>query len=197
MDYDDIVRDFVGCVVMYQDKPVYINEVSRDCKTVIYTDLLTQNLAREDLDIARFLKPIARIGYFNIGRYAFFAQRTPIRKFYMGLNPRNVSVQHIIETGDAERHKAQQLATKEVAEALLNHYPTLKQALKQCVELKGSCAFDKQFAVDYRMNVYYKTNPVGKVKDGNIEFKEEYKHLILLLDNNHAKDLRDFKAAII
>ncbi len=196
MEYDDLARDFVGCVLLCIDQPVYINEISRDCKEVIFTDLITQKLHRRKFVLEDFLNPLSRLGFINVGRFAVFAKRIPIRKFYLGLNKRNVRIERVAGIGELELEIANQIATPQLALSLLGEYPSLTEAVSKAIETKGCCAFDRQFAVGYDLRVYYKTARVGSIKDGRLNFLDGFKHLILLLDNNHEKDIRNFGAAI-
>jgi hypothetical protein len=194
--YKDLVRDFVNCVVMYKNKPVYIQTVTPK-GLVLYTDLLTQKTGEAVFTLKAFSSPLRRLGYVNIGLYCAYLTRNPFRKFFMGLNRGNttVSLPNIDFKVDVQALMAgvRALTSPEVGKAILDTYPTFKQACTQVKTFGGICAFDKQFAIHESGAVYYKNVNVGKSRMlvrgtvADIQFNEGHRHLAKLFRNTDEK----------
>lgn len=199
MPVADIVRDVKNNVVMYKGKPVFVMNVNDD-GNVMFMDLETQTIKNAEFDTVNFRSPNMRLGFINVAGGSVYTFRNPIRKFYYGYSKYNVEYVTLAATypaGKRETHAmAMCLHSKEMYQTLVGFYPTLKEAIKQCQASKGSCAFDRQFAVADGGFVFYKTRKVGKWdantrKTEDIVWNEGFEHLNILLDNNHEKTLRD------
>jgi hypothetical protein len=125
---------------------------------------------------------------------AVYAQRKPARMYIVGYSHANVTLATI------GAHDASMEAMREASRmrglpyhlCLSNEYLTLQDAFDTAQALKFPVAFDKQFAVDHRGNVYFKATKVGVVTGDPIKvaLKDEFKELIFAMDGNHEKDLR-------
>ena len=93
---------------------------------------------------------------------------------------------------------ASTLTDKSIADAMLNIYPTIAEAIKRVLSTDSLCAFDKQFAVCWDGSIFYKNKKAGKlstmkaptIKD--IAWESRYRYLTLLLEGNYEKSIRDF-----
>lgn len=198
--YDDLQRDFVNCVVMYKNKPVYVNGITRN-GDVIMLDLASQREEIVPFTIKTFDAPVRRVGFVNCQGSVVYVSRIPQRKYYMGLNAQNSSVKTI--TGidyenRATKARIQSLCVPELADAIMNRYPDLEEACRMVKVRLGAVAFDSQFCVSSKGKIYYKGAEVGKValnKDkasNDIVWNDGKKYLSILLDDNHEKTVRDF-----
>ena len=202
MPYEDLQRDFVNCIVMYKNKPVYIQSITK-AFVVLFTDLMTQEQGKANFTLKAFSSPSRRLGFINIGTSCIFVTRIPVRKYYMGISSRNIQVAAIDAEyaipANALAAMVTTLCLKEIGSSLLNVYPTLKDAANKVKEFGGSCAFDKQFAISAKGTIFYRELKVGSVritantKVSSIVWSNGKEHLNLLLEKNHEKDLSDFR----
>lgn len=201
----DLLRDFLNCVVMYKNSPVFILAVSA-ARTVRLKHLISQKIEEVKFSLDLFEAPLRRLGFVNSGLSCVYITRIPVRKYYMGISQNNISIQPIAEYDEARAYEVFQrdckrLQIPEIGNSLLNNYPSLEDALKTLREFKGAIAFDKQFAVSYRGRIYYKTELVGTISlkatsVKEIVWKEDKKHLFLLLEKNYEKTSRITRSEI-
>lgn len=206
MPVEDLRRDLVGCVVMHNNKPVYVTAVGAR-GIVAFRDLGTQKEDQEMFTLEGFSNPVRRIGFVNIMGSVLYITRVPVRKYYMGLSvgggrSGNLKIQYLDNVNypqDANNTitRAKSLCIPELGQAIMNKYPKFTEAMQQVAEFGGACAFDKQFAVCAKGYIIYKTQRVGKAKLNaktfqDIQWNEGCEHLSILLDNNHEKTVRDF-----
>lgn len=199
--YDDLRRDLMGCVVMYKNKPVQVAMIHHNGQVRI-RDLFTQREKDVEFTLEEFSKPTPRIGFVNVMGSVFYVARLPVRKYFMGVTTQNTKIHRLgvdypAGYGDTVG-RVQQLAIPEVADAIMNRYPTFEAALEEAKRVRGACAFDKQFAVDRRGNIFYKNDVVGKVDMNatsiqDIVWQEGKEHLFIVLDGNYEKTVRDFR----
>lgn len=203
MDIADIKRDVVGTVMMYDGVPYFIQKVN-DVKELIARPVADPTATSKFPYNSKLLKPITgRIGMISDGEGSVvYATRLPARKFFIGLSSNTLSVDMVYRTPDMGQkdtlYSIKQFALPTVADALLNKYPSVAMAYKIAKQANGAMPFDKQFAVDHTRAVYYKTGKVvghfpPKAKTvQEIQFKPEFDHLRLLLENNYEKTVRTF-----
>jgi hypothetical protein len=199
MPLADLIRDFINCVVMYKNSPVYILAVSPR-KLVKMQHLISQKIEEVPFKLDLFNAPTRRIGFVNSGLSCVYISRIPVRKYFMGLSKYNVEVMSLAEYDDANNYRqfvneCGGLKSTAVGNALLNIYPSFTEVMKTLAEFKGVIAFDKQFAVSHTKRVYYKSSYVGDVKRNaktidDIVWKAGNHHLILLLGKNYEKAIR-------
>jgi hypothetical protein len=199
---DDLRRDFKGNAVMYKNRPVYIEDVAKD-GTVRYLDLYTQRSKYAPFSLKDFTVASRRLGFINSMGSVIYAARIPMRKYYMGLCRHNVKMYGIsvlYPHGKGEtQHRLNSFMVPEIADALLNKYPTLEECVDQLKGFEGARAFDKQFAIDEMGGVFYKTKCVGQLPKNarktadSIQWRKGSEYLIQLLDNNHTKTVRSMQ----
>jgi hypothetical protein len=201
---DDLRRDFVGCVVMFKNKPVYVLHVSLD-GTVMYRDMFSQRDEMAPFTLKEFGKPVPRIGFVNINNSVVYVSRSPVRKYYMGVSLQNIECKLIMGVdypngSQATKQRIQTLCIPEMADAITNKYPSLADAAEKVKKFGGACAFDKQFAISANKDIFYKGEPVGLCAltakgTADIQWNEGKQYLSILLDGNHEKTVRDFRPA--
>jgi hypothetical protein len=183
----DIDLIFNRCVVFYKNKPVYIEQVYPDGKVSV-RDLLTQKSSNIRFDLKAFSNPVRRIGFINVNGSVLYAYRVPVRKFKAGICDVNIRI-NTLEVDypfgrDQTRLRVKSLLFPELGQALINKYPTFKEALGRITTGEAAVAFDKQFAIDNRRRIWYKTQQVGNLSRSKIEFFQEYNYLKSLLGEN-------------
>lgn len=194
----DLSQFFSGTVVLYKEKPAKILSISagRVFKILI---LETQSTVVDENALGHIMPPNRRLGMVNYGGGVFYMKRFPMRMFQIGINNHNTSITSVIKDRDdyGQRQTAlKEFDCRELADAMFNRYPTIKECIQHNKEFGGGMAFDKQFAIDELKNIWYKTTKVGKMPGtcstaAKIEFKPGYEHLAFLLDGNYEKDLRN------
>lgn len=196
IDVADVRQMYEHTIVMKGSKPVYISRVG-DRGEVRFTDLLSNKKDVVEFTLKTFTPPAARrLGMINVEGSVVYASRLPVRRYKVGLAYENLIVKSLdVEYPEGKEHTVERvrgLQSTEIAEAMLNKYPTLKEALATVAKFGGAVAFDKQFAVDARRRVYYKTKRVGNVPPGvnecaGIVFDAGNEQLGMLLDGNYEK----------
>ncbi len=184
----DIDHIFGKCVIFYKNKPIFIEQILPNYEVAV-RDLLAQKRLNIKFNLKDFSNPVRRIGFININKSVVYCYRTPVRKFKAGLCESNIRI-NLIDVEypfgrEQTRAKIRSLYFHEVGEALVNSYPTFKEAI-ELIKL-GYCAvaFDKQFAIDNRYHIWYKTQIVGSFDNKKIIFHSEMSHLHSLLGKNY------------
>lgn len=188
----DIEQKYVGSIVMFAKKPVFIKGLYQRGKVKIL-DLLSQREDIVDFTVEEFKAPATRLGMVNIAGGVLYAYRIPVRRYKLGFSRDNLKVDSLnvkYEGGGMEAvEKIKSLTSIEFADCIMGKYPNLKQAMKLLEKQgEGAVAFDRQFAVDCRNRIWYKRAVVGGVGDKGIVFSAGFQHLELLLDKNYAKE---------
>lgn len=198
----DIEQLYNKSIILYKGRPTKVMNVGRDGGITILS------LANGRKSVVPFVKAdfkptLGRIGFINHGGHAFYAMRTPMRRYSVGLTSANTVISMLEGHRNVAYRAYDAVAAMNHAcwnAALTSNYPTFKDAIAIAKETQGSCAFDKQFAIDHERNVFYKTNRVGVLPArastyGRIEFKPEYQFLQLLIEPNYEKTVRTFEPA--
>lgn len=203
LSLNDIETMYVGSIVMYQNKPVLFKAIAGDLK-VTAVDLASGKKEYVPFDRKMFKPHLGRIGYINQGGHAFYTMRMPSRRFSIGITRTNTRMAYV------EKHKfddsflraidkVHNLQANGWASCFANKYPKLADAIKIAAASQGSCAFDKQFAVDRDRVIYYKGKAVGNIDARcstlkRITFKEGFEFLQILLEPNYEKTARTFSS---
>lgn len=144
---EDAEMRLKGCVVMYNNRPVIIQEisVSRDGRIKAhYIVLHTGDAGAATLDNPLWnFKPF-RTGYVNYRDKAYFVERTPVRKWKQGLHPDNIHLTPELPGGVA----LGLIRSPEFAASLNRDYPPLNACLVM-LETKAvtSVAFSPLFCL--------------------------------------------------
>lgn len=197
----DVRQFFRNTLCLYKDKPVFVRETEGFNLSITHLETgAKQNVLFNAKDFGPLRE---RIGMVNEGGNVFFVKRTPVRIMQIGHSTSNTKVDCVIQTRSEDgyygsRDAVRGLQKPSVYSAIANKYPTFKTAVSKA-KLIGGMAFDKQFAVDYNGNIYYRTQKVGTIGDGaesvgDIRFKAGMEYLSLLLDKNYAKHPGNFRS---
>ncbi len=193
---DDFNMMYSNSIVMLKNKPVYVHKLLND-KIVAITDLLANRMSFIKFADLKLKPPTLRIGFVNIHGSVVYVRRVPVRKYKVGICAENTKVhlfdELIYPLGAIEaKERVGSFKCPEIVDAMLNKYPSLKDAFRNAIETGGACAFDHQFAITYRGDIYYKTSKVGKLPIvagkyavNNIKWNAGKEHLHLLLKDNH------------
>jgi hypothetical protein len=97
------------------------------------------------------------------------------------------------------KDRVKNLMSPELGAAIMNKYPTFEEAVATVAVRKGAVAFDSQFCVMTGGYIVYKGETVGSCKKAakkttDITWVEGKEYLAILLDNNHEKTVRDYRA---
>lgn len=188
IDHADIVQLYCNSVIMYDGRPCFVKYYNNQSNDITLYDLYYQ---REfDIKFKRSLfKPVrGRIGYVNHNGLSAYLSRAPIRQYSIGLTYNNLkcSYNQFERLNKLNRKLIDELTSlqiKGIADAIANKYPSLDEAFKIAKKTNGSCAFDKQFAIDYDARIYYKSKYVGDFTiDKGISFNEQLDYLKSLME---------------
>jgi len=197
LSLDDIIQQYMNNVVVYKGKLVKVVDVKGD-KTVKIKDLESQKQAVVGFNLKDFRPPKERLGMVNVADSVIHLSRIPVRKMEIGLNGKNLKMTYLGCPYPQGLRETQTMLKgydlPEVADTYFNRYPVFPKAFKKAIDSQGTCAFDRQFAVDFNGNIYYKQMAVGtvplKAKNVNdIVFSDKFKYLSILLDGNHEKTI--------
>ena len=197
----DLHTFFNGTVVLYNNRPTKVQRVT-DAKVFRLLDLESQKISTVPMAHRAITSPTRRLGMVNIDCCAVFIKRIPYRKWQIGINHNNTSIQRLPleyrDESEAAIDKLRNMEHPSLADCMYDKYPDFSEAFNSAVEFNGTFAFDKQFAVCWDGSVFYKNKKAGKlstikaptIKDIAWEFR--YRYLTLLLEGNYEKSIRDF-----
>jgi hypothetical protein len=191
---EDLNQMFGGCLVIYKNKPYWFTRFNNQ-KTVQAFDLSTQrNVVLEGVNYQDVKAPGRCFGYVNISDFVLYLARNPIRRYKVGAYREAMRFEAPERYNDAHHVRGYAnvvaLTAPEVCDTIFNRYPDIPTIRTMLEGGSRIVAFDRQFAIDYKLVVYYKNKPVGKLdKNNQVVFDKDFKHLICLLDNNHEKSI--------
>lgn len=198
LSYADISQQYLNNLVSYKGQIVYVSRVFEDkrVKIMFMDSRLTDTIVfdRKDFSVIK-----SRLGMVNVCDSVVYMSRIPVRKMGIGINKGNINtsllpVQYPQGKEDT-LYCIRSLTQEGILHTLQGKYPTFKKALQKVKnERPRTIAFDRQFAVDSDGAIYYKTYYVGAIPEGSetvseIVFIDSYKHLSILLENNHEKTI--------
>jgi len=192
---EDMKTMYANSLLLIKNTPVYVDTIYSANK-VGGLNINTQRKEIYELKDHTDLKAPGRcLGFVNVDGHATFLYRTPVRKYKVGLDRGNAQFTFPEGFKIALRDPIYHLQAPEIADTIKGRYPSIADAWER---VKGKAekvvAFDRQFAIDYRGVVFFKTLAVGKAAKAktvyDIQFDKGNEYLILLLDNNHEKTVR-------
>ena len=150
-----------------------------------------------------------RVGMINIAKGVAFVSRIPKRVMKAGMDHSTMAVELPFKDrncwiGSGIRD-AVQMMDPSVVNMFLGIYPTFSEAVVTLLAKEAyAVAFDRQFCISHKGDVYFKGNniPVGTIKNLNekstvddIEWVEHLSPLRIIIGDNCAKTLQSFKQA--
>lgn len=195
---DDITTLFSGCVISYKGVPHKVLNVS-PYKLIKMKNLVTNKIQNIDFNFDDMSHPLPRLGFVNSHCSTAYVLRKPVRRYQAGLTKGNIEIvclrnneEAYPEGRDIIIRMIHNMDGSEFTSMLLNEYPTLPEAKHNVKEFGGSQAFDRQFAIDSRFNIYYKEDVVGHLPKNcstieRIEFTKGNEFLINLIGKNYEK----------
>lgn len=193
----DANSSLLNTIILHDGIPHYVTEVSSGRDNVASLDqivlrlhpipmrgggAIVTNLADPRLDITSM-----RIGYLNTDHDSLWCTRFPVRGAAQGLCNRNVSVNHITNTGFEVSTNFLGLAeSPSMLHMFSNTYPSVQEILSGFQRDKQirSRAFSRLFALsrdDFRGDyiVYYRTDKVafGNLDDGSVRMAPRFEYL--------------------
>ena len=159
----DLKQFFYKTLVVYKGAPVYIKSIEDGVLYGVNLEMRRDVNFRFD---AAHVKPPGRIGMVNIDGGCVFIKRVPARKWAVGLRTDVCKVKAVGPSNGNHadmQFKVAQLNCKELGLAVLGKYPSFEVAVKRAIALDGTMAFDRQFAVDYMGNIYYREARAGYI----------------------------------
>lgn len=202
LELHDIIQLFQGVLVRYKDSVIKVEDVMGDKRMMVF-DLSTQRRKHINFNLDELSAPIGRIGFVNHGNWAFYVTRRPLRRYNAGLIKNNIKIDPVDCPNPARintrvpAEEVSNLKLRTVLNSINGEYPSLAEALEKAKDSNGVYAFDRQFAVTYDRNIYFRTQFVGLLpprttKKERIVFKQEFEHLDLLLNQDYEKTARTF-----
>lgn len=201
--YEDLCQYYSQSLVLYKGKVHKVKSISME-RSFRLLNLHTMKTITDPKGEEHIQPLMRRMGMLNLDGSVLYLQRQPVRKYNIGITEANVvfKILDVQYPADAilTKKKAQTFECPEIADMLFDVYPTLKESMAQVKEFGGASAFDKQFAVDNRFNIHYKSWRVGSIPKNcstvaKIEWSPGYEHLGILLENGYEKSLRDSRKA--
>lgn len=192
----DIEQQYANTVCFYKGKPHKVRGVGNKIKLL---DLLTQKTKSVEFSLKDFTGPRTRLGFVNCDDGVVYVSRVPSRIMTVGINTANCRLD-ILEDAEcpvgnsAIIRRVSEMECPEFGRMLLGHYPTLKAAFKQANEENGTVAFDRQFAVTARGQVYYRNvlSGVYNASTNEIKFNKGKEFLQLLIGKAYEQAARTF-----
>lgn len=161
---------FMNTVVEVGSVPVLVCGWGGDHTNMLGINLLNDERMDLPLDAAVLLSPTKHmLGYYQEGGEAVFLQRRPIRQYRVGWGVENVPGMPNLQTSKARRSNFLKM--------LLKTYPTMKKAYANAVDSGNDMAFDRQFSINSRGDIFYKGNGVGGVIADAIVLDTRFKFL--------------------
>ena len=192
----DLIQYFKGSLFLYQGKPVYCNGARGNTLHVMMLE------GRGEYDVVydpSTCTPVGgRIGNVNYNGGVCYVSRKPSRQFQIGINANNTTFSTVGPDPTGRVRAAIQGLTKEViVDAINGKYPPFREARRRATEREGTVAFDRQFAVDFLGQIYYRNKRVGIIDAAhvgveNVVFDEDFKYLQLIIGGPNGQDYQHF-----
>jgi hypothetical protein len=203
MSYNDFDRYCHGCILKYQGKYVRVMGCGPTANPLgVQAHIMQENGMMQVIEaLCGEFQPITeRVGFINVDDGCAYMMRTPARKFHKGLHPAVmvVSTAHNLNVIQRDQLKKLNYFTAIVA-ALKREYPSLKEAVKDAVDRDAVVAFDKQFCINPKREIYYREKRVANLPRNStkleaIKFQKGCEHLEILLSGDYEKTVRTFAA---
>lgn len=200
---DDVVQQYDKNIVLYKGTPVYVCSVDGYSGNTEVTILYLKTGKKETVmfSLKTFSAYRGRMGMVNLSGSAAYVTRIPVRKMGIGLNNSNLHIKAIQADNSISAlvvvSTLKKLTHSCYHDVMIGKFPTYEEAKEAALASDTNLiiAFDRQFALSSARAVYYKAEFVGSfLKTSNnpntIRFNSGWKHLSVLLDNNHEKTVK-------
>lgn len=194
---DDLNTMFRNSLIIHKNKPYFVNRVEGTQRYNVL-DLSDQRHKTLEASYTDLKAPGRCFGFVNAGGIVLYLTRMPVRRYKVGAcGNENMGIHAVAGYGEDRSTIAldavYNLTSPYVCDTIFNRYPSIVDAFHRVRNGEMIVAFDRQFAVDRKGDVYYKLVKVGKVVNPqtvyDIQFSDPYKFLITLLDNNYEKSI--------
>lgn len=203
---EDIRQQYLEGICLYEGEPVYVLSVNADRKTAIRY-LCTAEKKTVEFSMEKFASPAVRLGMLNTEYGAVYVRRTPVRNMSVSVNRNNIRIDRLPDVeymGDGgpgagwgvAHQSASRLSSIEWGQMIKGDYPDFRTCIEFVKDFDTAIAFDRQFAIDQKFQIFYKhIGVVGNLPKNcrsieRIVFKKEYEHLNLLIGDNCVQALR-------
>jgi hypothetical protein len=200
MPIEDIKRDLVGTLISYKGIPNYVLGIE-DNKALRITEI--GSFIEKKVPYTEVSSLRGRIGMVSDeAGQVYYVSRLPARKLFIGLNSAVMNYARVYEIRNGPRNHLDDLVNfrlRSLSNAIMGEYPSIPDALKVAKDFKGAMPFDRQFAIDFNRNIYYKDGRiVGKLPEKgttvhHIRLVKACEYLRPLLENICEKTVRTFK----
>lgn len=191
ISYEDMVNLYQGTVVLYKEEPAYVKRIAENKDINLYLIVSQKTVVCKNIEDIK--PPSKRIGYVNVDKTVFYLERLPVRKYQVGISTSNLKINPILDLNENARDSYATIAKlqhKGLGEAMLGIYPSLKSAKEFLSKNAGFVAFDHQFCINEKHEVYYKNTKVGQcaravTNPAKITLNKEFSHLSKLLGGSY------------
>lgn len=191
---------YANSLLMYKGKPSFVLNINADFNARI-RDLASGREHTVAFNTNDFKAVGNRLGFVNINCSAVFIFRKPVRLYSVGITQNNLGTSYSRDCfmgGNANTVVGliSTLQVNSLVDTIEGIYPEFGEAYQLAKDFEGSYAFDRQFSVDCRSNIFYKNNWVGVATGKTIDkivFNNGYEYLNLILGNIDEKDPRQFR----
>lgn len=187
---EDVPMRLSNCVVMYDDKPVMIGEVTVDGDIVMMNAKHLSNgmnFIIELPDDKLSLRPVP-VGYVNHDKQAVYVSRNPVRRYKQGLHHQNVRLNYAAAGGGANLLRAHGrqsdvISGRGMSECIHNSYFSMADAIRLLEDGdRRSVAFHRKWAVSEDDTVglrhlFYRGREVGTLTDNGPILGKKYRYL--------------------
>lgn len=186
MSHEDVSSRYNGCIVLYGDRPFYIEEINSDYEAWgrFLDDSYEETISIHD---PAFNTHSPILGFINGPRHCHYVSRTPARYYRHGLNQRNTTSFDVTRgrynTGHAVFTHSQSGSMGLIA-CIKNLYPTYEECLYILSQYgSGSQAFNKEYAIrktQRERTIHYSGDTViGQLgPDDKLILNEDYNYLL-------------------
>ena len=127
-----------------------------------------------------------RLGYFQNGKNATLLSRVAARQFKVGLTKANLQFSAPFEDEEIyiplnSKAKAGWPILKGIAQLMTGEYPSFRKAVEKIKDGFHSVALDRQFAINFHGELFFRRDKVGSWDDERIHLDIENRYLSSVL----------------
>lgn len=182
----DIAQQYRNNVIVWENLHCVVRSVNDDCTVNLRVISDGALISRVPFSLKTFKPPSFRLGMCTLDGLTAYITRIPVRKMGIGLSSENINVALVGDTGRYFSDVIHLFNGNWLVNTFLGNYPSISEALSLAKKYNGVVAFDRQMAVSYKGEVYYKTKKVGKyvtsVPAPFVSFTAKFSYLNKILD---------------